>query len=266
MHVSWQAGALLFLCAAIGACGPSVRDLSSATIVDLSHAYDEDTIFWPTDTEGFVLEEVAAGVTEQGYYYAANRFRLAEHGGTHLDAPIHFGEGHLSVDEIPLERLIGDGIVVDVSAPCASDPDYRIAVSDLRAWEAANGRIADGSIVLLRTGYGQHWGDRGRYLGTDAIGPEAVPLLHFPGLHPDAARWLTEERAIKAIGLDTASIDAGQSSLFESHQILCAQDVPIFENLARLNELPTEGFAVVALPMKIRGGSGGPLRAIALIP
>ncbi len=266
MRLSWRAGALLLSCTAIAACGPRERDLTSATIVDLSHAYDADTIFWPTDAEGFVLEEVAAGLTEQGYYYAANRFRAAEHGGTHLDAPIHFAEGHASVDEIPLERLIGDGIVVDMSAACAADPDYRIAISDLKAWEAANGRIADGSIVLLRTGYGEHWGNRVRYLGTDAVGPEAVPLLHFPGLDPDAARWLTEQRAIKAIGLDTASIDSGQSSLFESHRILTARDVPVFENLAQLNELPNVGFTVVALPMKIRGGSGGPLRAIALVP
>jgi kynurenine formamidase len=266
MRLSLRAGALLLACAAIAVCGPRDGDLTSATIVDLSHAYGADTIFWPTDTEGFVLEEIAAGLTEQGYYYSANRFRAAEHGGTHLDAPVHFAEGHISVDEIPLERLIGEGIVVDVSSACAADPDYRIAVSDLQAWEAVNGRIADGSILLLRTGYGEHWGSRARYLGTDALGPEAVTLLHFPGLDPDAARWLTEERAIKAIGLDTASIDAGQSSLFESHQILSARDVPIFENLARLNELPSGGFSVVALPMKIRGGSGAPLRAIALVP
>ncbi len=266
MGLYWRACALLLSCTAIAACAPRERDLSSATVVDLSHAYDADTIYWPTDTEGFVLEEVAGGLTEQGYYYAANRFRAAEHGGTHLDAPLHFAEGHLSVDEIPLERLIGDGIIVDVSAPCAADPDYRIAVSDLQKWEAANGRIADGSIVLLRTGYGEHWRDRARYLGTAAVGPEAVPLLHFPGLDPETARWLTEERAIKAIGLDTASIDTGQSSRFESHQILTARDVPIFENLAQLHELPNVGFTVVALPMKIRGGSGAPLRAIALIP
>lgn len=265
MRLSLRAGALLLVCASIAACEPR-GDLTSATIVDLSHAYDADTIFWPTDTEGFVLEVVAAGLTEQGYYYSANRFRAAEHGGTHLDAPIHFAEGHLSVDEIPLERLIGDGIVVDMSAPCAADPDYRIAVSDLQAWEAVHGRIADGSIVLLRTGYGEHWGNRVRYLGTAAGGPEAVPLLHFPGLDPAAARWLTQERAIKAIGLDTASIDAGQSSRFESHQILSASDVPVFENLAGLQELPSVGFSVVALPMKIRGGSGSPLRAIALLP
>ncbi len=252
--------------AALVGCQPASLDLASARIVDLSHAYDSETIFWPTDLEGFVLEEISAGVTEQGYWYAANRYRAAEHGGTHIDAPIHFAEGHPSVDELPLDRLVGRGIVVDVSARCAADADYQIALADFESWEATHGRIPDGSIVLLRTGYDRHWGERVRYLGTALLGEAAVPELHFPGLHPEAARWLAEERAIKAVGLDTASIDYGQSELFESHRILSARDIPAFENLARLGELPAAGFVVVALPMKIRGGSGGPLRAIALTP
>ncbi|MEE8313707.1 MAG: cyclase family protein [Myxococcota bacterium] len=265
MGASRLAGLLLLLTATHVACQPSDLGVTSGEIVDLSHAFDGETIFWPTEVEGFVLEELAAGFTEQGYYYEANRFRSAEHGGTHIDAPSHFAEGRLSVDQIPLDRLVGNGIVVDVSARCAENPDYQIATADFEAWEASHGRIPDGAILLLYTGFGQRWGDRSRYLGTDEVGAAAVPKLHFPGLHPEAARWLVEERAIKAIGLDTASIDYGQSELFESHQILFARDIPAFENLMRLDELPAEDFVVVALPMKIRGGSGGPLRAIAIL-
>jgi kynurenine formamidase len=233
-------------------------------IVDLSHAYDESTIFWPTE-KGFELEGTA-GVTAAGYWYAANRFRMPEHGGTHIDAPIHFGEGRDTVDTIPLDRLIGPGVVVDVTDACRADRDHRVDVPELIAWETRHGRIPDGAIVLLRTGFEQFWPDRVRYLGTDERGAEAALKLRFPGLHPHAARWLSAERKIRAVGLDTASIDHGPSRAFEAHRILADANVPAFENLTNLASLPARGFEVIALPMKIRGGSGGPLRAVAVIP
>jgi kynurenine formamidase len=247
------------------ACAPAAPPFSDATIVDLSHAFDSETIYWPTE-EGFVLEHGSAGLTEGGYYYAANRFRGAEHGGTHIDAPIHFAEGRQTVDQIPVERLVGPAVVLDVSAACAADPDYAVGVADLERFEAEHGRIQAGEMVLLHTGYARHWPDRRAYLGTDRRGPDAVPELHFPGLDPAAARWLASERAIAAIGIDTASIDPGQSKRFESHQILFAANIPAFESLTALDRLPPRGSVVVALPMKIRGGSGGPLRAIAVLP
>ncbi len=232
-------------------------------LVDLSHAYTADTIYWPTDTDGFVLETLAAGMTDAGYYYAANRFSTAEHGGTHIDAPIHFAEGKPAVDEIPLERLVGTGVVIDVTESAAANRDYQVGVADFEAWEARHGQLPAGAIVLLRTGHGRHWGDRANYLGTELTGPEAVPRLHFPGLDPEAARWLVAQREIAAIGLDTPSIDYGQSTLFESHVTLFKAEVPAFENVANLDRLPEKDFLVVALPMKIQGGSGGPLRIIA---
>jgi kynurenine formamidase len=234
-------------------------------VVDLTHPFDADTIYWPTE-EGFVLERGPAGVTEAGFYYEAHRFQAAEHGGTHLDAPIHFAAGKWTADQIPVERLIGPGAVVDVTAQCAADRDYQVTAADLQAWEAAHGRLPDGAIVLLRTGFSAFWPDRERYMGTALRGPEGVAALHFPGLHPDAARWLVAERAISAIGLDTPSIDFGQSKLFESHQVLFAANVPALENVAHLDRLPAAGFTVAALPMKIAGGSGGPLRIVAVLP
>ena len=245
--------------------GCSPRAASGRRLVDLSHPFDASTLYWPTE-EGFVLERGFAGITEQGYYYAANRFRAPEHGGTHVDAPLHFAEGHPSVDAIPLERLIGPAVVVDVSPACAADRDHAIGIADLAADEAAHGRIPDGSIVLLCTGWETRWPDRERYLGTDERGAAAVAKLHFPGLGSDAARWLVEERGARAVGLDTASIDPGVSTRFETHRLLFARDVPAFENLASLDQLPARGFEVVALPMKIAGGSGGPLRAVAILP
>jgi kynurenine formamidase len=253
---------LVFAAAAL--CATLAAGELAGRIIDLTHAFDSETIFWPTE-EGFVLEKGAEGVVEGGYYYAAHRFRTAEHGGTHIDAPIHFHADRWTVDEIPLDRLVGPAVLVDVSENCAKDPDHRVLVSDFEAWEKQHGRIPAASIVLIRTGFGRFWPDRKAYLGTDERGAPAVAKLHFPGLHPDAARWLIAERQIRAVGLDTASIDYGQSKQFETHRALFEANVPAFENLAGLDELPATGFSVVALPIKIRGGSGGPLRAIAIL-
>lgn len=239
------------------------RKFPSGKIVDLSYAFDEQTVYWPT-ADTFHLETVAEGMTPQGYYYSAYKFTAAEHGGTHIDAPVHFAQGHNTVDRIPLEQLMGEAILVDVTRECAANRDYLISVNDFQRWERTNGRIPRGAIVLLRTGFGKFWPDRKQYLGTDERGAGAVPKLHFPGLSPEAARWLTTERSIKAIGLDTASIDYGQSTQFESHRTLFAANVPAFENLANLDQLPAKNFSIIALPMKIKGGSGGPLRVVAI--
>ncbi len=245
-------------------CQSTAPDLTSGRWIDLTHAFDASTVYWPT-ADGFELTVDAKGMNEKGYYYEANSFRSAEHGGTHLDAPIHFAAERQTVDEIPLDRLIGPGIVLDATEPCARDRDYQVTVSDFLAWESEHGTIPAGSIVLLNTGFAQYWPDRERYMGTAQRGPEAVALLHFPGLHPDAARWLVEERDVHAIGLDTPSIDFGQSTHFESHRILFDANIPAFENVANLDQLPKRGFLVIALPMKIRGGSGGPLRVVAWV-
>ena len=235
------------------------------TIVDLSYPFDSETVYWPT-AETFHLNKDFEGITDKGYYYSAYKYSAAEHGGTHIDAPVHFANGQNTVDEIPLEQLMGPGVVVDVTRQCERNSDYLITESDFKNWERQNGKIAAGTIVLLRTGFGKFYPDRKRYLGTDQRGAAAIANLHFPGLHPDAARWLTQNRKIKAIGLDTASIDYGQSTLFESHRTLFARNIPALENVANLDKLPIKGFSVIALPMKIKGGSGGPLRIVAIIP
>ena len=238
---------------------------TGAEWIDMTYVLDENTVFWPT-AQPFELEVVSAGVTDAGYYYGANNFCTAEHGGTHLDAPIHFSAGKQTADQIPVDRLVGPAIVLDASQAAAADPDYLIKVRDLEAWEADHGAIPDGSILLLRTGWGAHWPDRGRYLGTTKTGEEAIPELHFPGLDPAAASWLVENRNIDAIGIDTASIDYGQSTLFETHRILLAENIPAFENVASLDRLPETGSYVIGLPMKIRRGTGGPLRLLGVLP
>lgn len=242
-----------------------LRAIRNSRVIDLTHPFDEQTIYWPTE-KGFLLEKGQAGLTPKGYFYSANRFAAAEHGGTHLDAPIHFFKDRRTVDAIPLEQLVGEGVAIDVRKKCADNSDYQIGIEDLRAWETERRRQLVDVIVLINTGYSHRWPKRKEYLGTDAHGPQAVAELHFPGLAPEAARWLVEERHIKAVGIDTASIDFGQSTHFESHVRLCERNVPIFENLADLERLPDGPFVIVALPMKIAGGSGAPLRIAAICP
>jgi len=233
--------------------------------IDLSHAYSDKTIYWVTAQE-FKLDTVYNGQTDKGYYYSANNFSTAEHGGTHIDAPIHFAKNGQTVDEIPLEKLIGDAIKVDVSLKAFKNPDYLISVQDFIDWEHDVGlKIPDGSIVLLQTGFSKYYPNKLKYLGTDERGENAVKKLHFPGLSPEAAKWLVENRSIHSIGIDTPSIDYGQSEYFKSHIILLEQNIPAFENLTNLDGLPLNGFEIIALPMKIEGGSGAPLRIVAII-
>ena len=244
---------------------PASDPWSDAKIVDLTHPFDERTIYWPTG-ERFTHRADSVGMTPGGYYYEAFSFCAAEHGGTHLDAPIHFAAQRWTADAIPLDRMIGPAILVDASRGAAAQRDYLVSVADFQEWERANGAIPDGAIVLLRTGHAAHWPDAERYLGTAERGAAAVAKLHFPGLDPEAARWLVRERRIHAIGLDTPSIDAGPSKDFLAHRVLLDANIPVFENVASLDGLPPHGFTVIALPMKIGGGSGGPLRIVAIVP
>ncbi len=264
-------GWLVVLCALAGmGCAPGHARheslaLEQSRLIDLTHAFGSDTVVWPTEQD-FRLVLQQAGDTPGGYYYASNRLEMAEHGGTHIDAPIHFSKGGQTLDQIPIERLVGAGIRIDVTAQCAGDRDYRITTQDLERWETEHGLIPNNTIVLLDSGFARFWPSRQQYLGTELKGPEGVQALHFPGLHPEAAAWLVRERQVKAVGIDTASIDYGQSSKFETHVALLSQNVPVFENLSDLRELPHRGFDVIALPMKIAGGTGGPLRVIAVLP
>jgi kynurenine formamidase len=244
---------------------PKTEQTKSVKIVDLSHDYSKETIYWVTAKE-FELDTVYMGETERGFYYTANNFSTAEHGGTHIDAPIHFAKGGQTVDEIPLEKLIGPAIKIDVSKKASQDVDYLISIQDFVSWEKEQQmNIPEGSIVLLYTGHSTYYPFKEKYLGTDQRGAEAIALLHFPGLSAEAASWLVEKRNINAIGIDTPSIDYGQSQDFRSHVILLSKNIPAFENLTHLDQLPNKDFEIIALPMKIKGGSGAPLRIVAMI-
>jgi kynurenine formamidase len=244
--------------------GSAAFDPAQFSLVDLTHAFNAQTVYWPTSTKTFEHVQQAFGPTPGGYFYSSYELSTPEHGGTHLDAPIHFGEGKETADRIPLNRLVAKAVVIDVSAKADSDRAYQLTPDDVAAFERQHGQIAEGTIVLLRTGWSRHWPDRLAYLGDNT--PGDASKLNFPSYGPDAARLLVEQRRVAALGVDAASIDIGKSTDFMVHRIAAATNVPGFENLANLDQLPPTGSIVIALPMKIEAGSGGPLRAIAMIP
>jgi kynurenine formamidase len=237
--------------------------LDKSKLVDLTHSFDESTIYWP-NAKPFHWEKEQWGKTETGRWYAAARYAASEHGGTHLDSPIHFAEGKATVDEIPLTQLVGVAVVVDVTKQCERDPDYQVSAADIQDWERSHGRIPAGSVVIFRTGWSKFWPDKKRYLGSDV--PQDTAHLHFPGLARNAAEYLAKHAHIGGIGIDTASIDPGTSRDFIAHQILSRANFFGLENLANLERLPAKGAWIIALPMKIRGGSGAPTRVIAVLP
>jgi len=244
---------------AAAAAGPVI---DPAKVVDLSYAYGAETIYWP-NAEGFRHRKDTWAITPGGYWYAAGDFGSAEHGGTHMDAPVHFAQGKATVDQIPVEQLIGPVVVVDITAQAARAPDYRASAQDVQDFERAHGAIAAGTFVVFRTGWGRFWPDRKQYMGSDVPGDTAH--LHFPGVSREAAELLVQRR-IRAVGIDTASMDYGPSTDFIVHQVLNGAGIYGVENVANAERLPATGATLIALPMKIEEGTGAPTRVIAILP
>jgi kynurenine formamidase len=201
-------------------------------------------------------------MSEGGYWYASAAFSSPEHLGTHLDAPIHFGENGWANADIPIERLFAHGVVIDITRKSNASADATLSVDDIEAWEQRNDTLQEGSIVIVRTGWASGWPDWETYYGSST--PTDVATLHFPGISPEAAQALVN-RGIFGVGIDTASIDPGNSSTFEAHQILAAANVFNLENLTNVDGLPEAGFDIIALPMKIKDGTGGPARVVAIV-
>jgi kynurenine formamidase len=248
---------VLFFLAIHGPCA-----IDDSKLVDLTHTFDDKTIYWPT-AKPFVWHKDAWGKSPGGYWYTSASFEASEHLGTHIDSPIHFAEGQATTDTIPLSKLVGPAVIIDISRACAGNTDYQLMPADVEKWEKANGKIAPGTILLVKTGWSKFWPDRARYMGTAV--PGDVRNLHFPGISPDAAKLLVT-RKIDAVGIDTASLDYGKSTDFRAHRTLTAAGIYGLENIADLDLLPTTGATLIALPMKIRNGTGGPVRIMAILP
>ena len=242
------------------------HSLADAHWIDLTYPFDSTTLYWPNNTSGFKHSTDFKGVVPMGYFYSSYSLSTPEHGGTHLDAPVHFAEGRESTDAVPLSSLTGEAVVIDVSSNALQNRDYRIGSAEIQQWEKEHATTIDNKIVLFKTGYGQFYPNREKYFGTSLRGAEAIPQLHFPGIASEAADWIVKNRTVKAVGLDTPSLDYGQSTDFLTHRILMEHNIPGFENVAHLDSLTETGVYVVALPMKVAQGSGAPLRIIACMP
>ncbi|XP_077991407.1 isatin hydrolase-like [Glandiceps talaboti] len=226
--------------------------------LDMTYSFNNKTHHWPS-YQDFELKILARGTEAFGIYVESNSFCMAEHTGTHMDSPAHFSEGKWRVHQVPLDALIGPAVRIDIKSKADANPDAEMEDSDIEAWEEANGRIPDDTIVMVYSGWGSRWGDELQYLGTDTGNTSA---LHFPGIGVSAAQVLID-RKVKAVGVDTASVDYGQSPSFAVHRLIFHHNIPCFENVANLDKLPNTGATIFAIPMKIDDGSGAPVRIFA---
>lgn len=254
--------AALVLASSCNSDSGSVDPFAGYRLVDLSHAYDESTVFWPTG-QPFQHQRTAWGEQAAGYWYSSYDFAMSEHAGTHLDAPIHFAEHGTAVGSIALDDLVGPLAVIDIRPQCAADPDYAARPADLEAHEAMHGPVSAGTIVVFRTDWSRRWPNTLTYLGDDT--PGRADSLHFPGISAEVAMRLAE-RGVATVGIDTASIDPGNSKDFAAHQVLAGASIPVLENVGNLSEVPARGAYLLAFPMKIGKGSGAPCRIAAMVP
>ena len=226
-------------------------------VLDLSYAISDKLVPWPGDAK-FFESKVNATIEKNGYF--TRSFWMLEHYGTHLDAPAHFPPGKATVDQIPVKQLFGPAVVIDARPESGKDADYQLSAARVEEWEKQHGRIPEGAIVLLRTGWAQRWPEVQRYRNQDARGK-----MHFPGFSVEAAKLLVA-RKVSGLGCDTLSIDYGASEDFAVHHLSLGAGLYHLENLADLSELPEAGAFLVAAPIKLEGGSGGPVRVFALLP
>lgn len=225
-------------------------------VLDLSYAINDKLVPWPGDEKWFAAQ-VNASVEKNGYF--TRSFWMLEHYGTHLDAPAHFPPGKVTVEQIPVKQLFGPAVVLDVRAEGAQDADYQLPAARVAEWEKRHGQVPAGAIVLLRTGWASRWPDAHKYRNQDAQG-----RMHFPGFSVEAARLLIE-RKVSGLGCDTMSIDCGASADFAVHHLALGSGLYHLENLANLSALPETGAFLVVAPIKLEGGSGGPVRVFALL-
>jgi kynurenine formamidase len=226
-------------------------------VLDLAYAINEKLVPWPGDQRWFEAE-TNASIEKDGYF--TRSFWMLEHYGTHLDAPVHFPPGNVPVDRISVRQLFGPAVVLDVRAEGSRDADHRLPLAHIREWEERHGKIPEGAVVLLRTGWSARWPDARRYRNEDAAG-----RMHFPGFSVEAVQQMIERR-VSGIGCDTLSVDCGASEDFAVHHLTLGAGLYHLENLSDLSELPESGAELIVAPIKLEGGSGGPVRVFALLP
>ena len=224
-------------------------------VVDLTHTMSPD---FPTffGVPGIELQK-QFDIKKDGFNL--NWWRIIEHAGTHIDAPIHFSEFGVTVEKIAADTLVTPLAVVDVRARATQNPDYLVSRQDLLEWEKKNRKLPDRCCVAMLSGWGQYVGDGGKYTGN------AGGTFHFPGFSPDAAEWLMKERSVLGLAVDTLSLDHGPSKDFRVHRAWLPSGRWGLENVANLDKVPATGATLVVGAAKVKDATGGPARLIALV-
>ncbi len=245
---------------------PITGQVTNGKILDMTYNFGPDSIYWPTG-KSFQSEKTFWGINDAGWWYASNNYGANEHGGTHVDAPVHFAKNGRTIDQIPLKEWIAPAVKIDVTKQCQKNRDYRLTVKDIKNHEKKYGTIPKGAWVIMYTGIGtKYYPDKQKVLGTEKIGKEAVKFLSFPGFSKESATFFVTQRNITGIALDTPSIDYGKSKNFPVHQVICGAGKLAIENIANLDKLPTTGAILYAIPIPIKNGTGAPARVFAILP
>ncbi len=250
------ATAAAFAATAVAPSAAMAAPRPARKVVDLTHTMSAD---FPTfdGTPGIEMKKVF-DLKKDGYNLY--RWGLIEHSGTHLDAPIHFSESGMTVEQIPAETLVVPLAVINVSDKAAKDADYQLSRGDLAAWERRHGRLPDNCCVAMNSGWARHVADKTKYVGKDSSG-----VMHFPGIGPDAAAWLIKERRVAGLAVDTLSLDYGASKDFKTHLLWLPGGRWGLENVADLDSVPASGATLVVGLAKVKGATGGPARLFALV-
>ena len=233
--------------------------ISFRSIIDLTHTLNASTPTFEEAKEPVYQTKTVATIQKDHYF--ARELCLPEHFGTHLDAPAHFAPGQWTIDQIPPERFVAPLVVIDMRSKVENNSDYRLSAEDVANWEQSHGQIPSGSVVIARTGWESRWSSAKNYRNPDSQG-----VMHFPGYSVEGAKVLVEERKVYGLGIDTLSIDYGPSPDFPVHQYSLAHGVYHLENVTNLDRVPAQGAHLVVAPMKLEGGSGSPVRVLALVP
>ncbi len=229
-----------------------------AGVVDLTHSISDKDPNWEGTAKSPYQTRTVSDLQKDGYF--AREISLPEHFATHVDAPAHFARGAWTVDQIPAERLVRPLVVIDERKEAQANPDHQLSVDDIANWEQANGHIPPGAVVMLHTGWDSRWYSMSSYRNADSKG-----AMHFPGYSLEAAKFLVNARQVVGLGIDTLSIDPGVAKDFPVHHFTAAHQVYHIENVANLEKVPETGTIVVVAPAKLEGGSGGPVRVLALV-
>jgi kynurenine formamidase len=238
--------------AALPASAHAVRP-AKGRFADLTHVFTEG---FPVFTGDPPTRETIFSIPTNGFY--SQKWTFGEHSGTHMDAPGHFVLGGRLSPQITPQELIVPIVVIDISARAATNPDAFVTLDDVRAFEHRHGRIPDGALVAMNSGWAAKVGDPLAFKGGASF-----PNYHFPGFGAEAAMWLARERDVTGIGVDTMSLDPGNSSTFPVHVNFLRTDRYGLENLNNLDEIPPRGALAYVGLIPWEEGSGGPCRVLA---